>query len=59
MPADAVIRSLRHVWLTLEPLELPMPAWHWRLANGTKLGTLARTQSGSRPALTSRRDAWE
>lgn len=24
MPADAVIRSLRHVWLTLEPLELPM-----------------------------------
>lgn len=24
MPAEAVLRSLRHLWLTLEPLELPM-----------------------------------
>jgi len=24
MPADAVLRALRHVWLTLEPLERPM-----------------------------------
>ena len=24
MPAEAVLRALRHVWLTLEPLELPM-----------------------------------
>lgn len=24
MPAEAVLRSLRHVWLTLEPLKLPM-----------------------------------
>ena len=24
MPGDAVLRALRHVWLTLEPLDLPM-----------------------------------
>lgn len=24
MPADALLRALRHVWLTLEPLDLPM-----------------------------------
>jgi hypothetical protein len=24
MPADTVLRALRHVWLTLEPLQLPM-----------------------------------
>ena len=24
MPADAVLRSLRHLWVTLEPLKLPM-----------------------------------
>ncbi len=24
MPADAVLRALRHVWVTLEPLDLPM-----------------------------------
>jgi hypothetical protein len=24
MPAEAVLRALRHVWLTLEPLDLPM-----------------------------------
>ena len=42
MPADAVLRALRHVWLTLEPLDLPMAVMGgialatWKIVRATR-----------------------